>query len=448
MKSKNIDMLNGPLVGRMIVYTIPIILSGILQLLFNAIDMVVVGRYAGENALAAVGSTSSLVNLLTNFFIGLSVGANVLTTHFLGARRDEETQKCVHTSLSTAIVCGAIMAVIGFIVVKPILTLMGAPEDILPLSVLYLRIYFLGMPVVLLYNYGSAILRAVGDTKTPLYFLTFSGIINLVLNLFFVIVLKMSVAGVALATVISQAVSAFLTIWSLSKKDGPVKFSISKLGIDKAMLLKIFKIGIPAGLQGTLFSFSNVIIQSSINLFGPIAMAGSAAASSIEGFVYMSMNAFHQTTLNFVGQNAGARQYERIKKVIFISFAMVSVWGLVAGGLVFLNGHRLLSIYSSEEAVIREGIVRLKYICIPYLLCGQMEVIVGGLRGLGVAIRPMIISLVGSCLLRIVWIATVFQVSKNLPTLFISYPISWFVTTLAQITCLVYVYKKVRKDSV
>lgn len=432
----------------MIVYTIPIILSGILQLLFNAIDMVVVGRYAGENALAAVGSTSSLVNLLTNFFIGLSVGANVLTTHFLGARRDEETQKCVHTSLSTAIVCGAIMAVIGFIVVKPILTLMGAPEDILPLSVLYLRIYFLGMPVVLLYNYGSAILRAVGDTKTPLYFLTFSGIINLVLNLFFVIVLKMSVAGVALATVISQAVSAFLTIWSLSKKDGPVKFSISKLGIDKAMLLKIFKIGIPAGLQGTLFSFSNVIIQSSINLFGPIAMAGSAAASSIEGFVYMSMNAFHQTTLNFVGQNAGARQYERIKKVIFISFAMVSVWGLVAGGLVFLNGHRLLSIYSSEEAVIREGIVRLKYICIPYLLCGQMEVIVGGLRGLGVAIRPMIISLVGSCLLRIVWIATVFQVSKNLPTLFISYPISWFVTTLAQITCLVYVYKKVRKDSV
>ena len=304
------------------------------------------------------------------------------------------------------------------------------------------------MPVVLLYNYGSAILRAVGDTKTPLYFLTFSGVINLVLNLFFVISLRMSVAGVALATVISQAVSAFLTIWSLSKKDGPVKFSVNKLRIDKAMLFKIFKIGIPAGLQGTLFSFSNVIIQSSINIFGPIAMAGSAAASSIEGFVYMSMNAFHQTTLNFVGQNAGARQYERIKKIIFISFGMVSVWGLFAGGLVFLNGHRLLSIYSSEEAVIKEGIVRLTYICVPYLLCGQMEVIVGGLRGLGVAIRPMIISLVGSCLLRIVWIATVFQVSKNLPTLFISYPISWFVTTLAQITCLVYVYKKVRKDSV
>lgn len=448
MKSKNIDMLNGPLMGRMIVYTIPIILSGILQLLFNAIDMVVVGRYAGENALAAVGSTSSLVNLLTNFFIGLSVGANVLTTHFLGAKRDEETQKCVHTSLSTAIVCGAIMAVIGFIVVKPILTLMGAPEDILPLSVLYLRIYFLGMPVVLLYNYGSAILRAVGDTKTPLYFLTFSGVINLVLNLFFVISLRMSVAGVALATVISQAVSAFLTIWSLSKKDGPVKFSINKLRIDKVMLFKIFKIGIPAGLQGTLFSFSNVIIQSSINIFGPIAMAGSAAASSIEGFVYMSMNAFHQTTLNFVGQNAGARQYERIKKIIFISFGMVSVWGLFAGGLVFLNGHRLLSIYSSEEAVIKEGIVRLTYICVPYLLCGQMEVIVGGLRGLGVAIRPMIISLVGSCLLRIVWIATVFQVSKNLPTLFISYPISWLITTLAQIVCLVYVYKRFRKDSV
>jgi len=447
MKSKNIDMLNGPLVGRMIIYTIPIILSGILQLLFNAIDMIVVGRYAGENALAAVGSTSSLVNLLTNFFIGLSVGANVLTAHFIGAKRDSETEKCVHTSLCTAIVCGIFLAIIGFIVVKPILILMGTPEDILPLSVLYLRIYFLGMPVVLLYNYGSAILRAVGDTKTPLYFLTFSGIVNLILNLFFVIVLEMSVAGVAVATVISQGISASLTIWSLSKKEGPVRFRFNKLSVDKKMLIKIFKIGVPAGLQGTLFSFSNVIIQSSINLFGPVAMAGSAAAASIEGFVYMSMNAFHQTTLNFVGQNSGARQYERVKKIVIISFIMVSVWGLFAGGTVYLNGRRLLSIYSKEEAVINEGLVRMLYICVPYLLCGQMEVIVGGLRGLGVAIRPMIISLVGSCLLRIVWIATVFQISKNLPTLFISYPISWTVTTAAQIVCLVYVYKNVSKVS-
>lgn len=446
MKNKDIDMLHGPLVLRLIVYTIPIILSGLLQLLFNAVDMIVVGKYAGENALAAVGSTSSLINLLTNLFIGLSVGANVLTTHYIGANKDKETEKCVHTALTTAIICGVLLMVIGVIVVKPILRLMGTPEEILPLSTLYLRIYFVGMPVVLLYNYGSAILRSVGDTRNPLFFLLISGVVNVVLNLVFVIVFKMSVAGVGIATVISQAVSALLTIRCLSRKEGSVRFNVKKLCIDKSILSRILQIGVPAGLQGTLFSFSNVIIQSSINLFGASAMAGAAAAASIEGFVYITMNAFHQTTLNFVGQNAGAKQYKRVKKIIVICFVMVSVWGLLAGNGCYIFGKQLLSIYSSEEGVIKQGLIRLGCVCVPYLLCGQMEVIVGGLRGLGVAIRPMIISLVGACLFRLIWIATAFQYRKNLTTLYVSYPISWIITTLAQIVCLYFVLKSIKED--
>lgn len=446
MGKKDIDMLHGPLIMRLIIYTIPIILSGLLQLLFNAVDMVVVGRYAGENALAAVGSTSSLINLLTNLFIGLSVGANVLTTHYLGAKKDNEVKKCVHTSLLTAIYCGVFLALLGIIVVGPILKLMGTPDEILPLATLYLRIYFAGMPVVLLYNYGSAILRSVGDTRNPLVFLLISGVINLVLNLIFVIVFSMSVAGVAIATVISQAVSAVLTLMCLSKKDSAVRFKVKELAIEKAILLRMMQIGIPAGLQGTLFSLSNVIIQSSINLFGAVAMAGSAAAASIEGFVYISMNAFHQTTLNFVGQNAGAKQYDRVKKIIVSCFIMVSVWGILAGNFCYFNGKMLLSFYSSEPEVISQGMVRIMIICMPYLLCGQMEVIVGGLRGLGVAVRPMIISLVGACLFRIIWIATAFQIKKDLKVLYLSYPISWIITTLAQIILLVYVFKKVTKE--
>ena len=439
---KDIDMLNGPLTGRLIVYTVPIIISGLLQLLFNAVDMVVVGRYAGEDALAAVGSTSSLINLLTNLFIGLSVGANVLTAHLIGAKKDEDAKKCVHTAITMALICGIVLAVIGFFSVKPILKLMGAPDSILPLSALYLRIYFVGMPAILLYNYGSAILRAVGDTRNPLYFLSISGVINLILNLVFVINFGMSVSGVGLATVISQCISAMLTLACLSRKEGAVRLNIKNLGIDTKIMFRIFEIGIPAGIQGTLFSFSNVIIQSSINIFGPVAMAGNAAAASIEGFVYMSMNAFHQTTLNFVGQNAGAKQYIRVKKIILLSFLMVSIWGVFAGSLCYFNSRFLLGFFSKEAEVIDYGVTRILWICLPYLFCGQMEVIVGGLRGLGVAIRPMIISLIGACLFRIIWIATVFNIAKELPVLYVSYPISWIITTIAQAICLVYVYKK------
>ncbi len=441
-KKKDIDMLNGPILGRMVVYTIPIILSGLLQLLFNAVDMVVVGRYAGEEALAAVGSTSSLINLLTNLFIGLSIGSNVLTAHYIGAGREKETSQVVHTSMMTAIISGLIMTVIGFFVVKPILVLMGSPKDILPLSVLYLRIYFFGMPMMLLYNYGSAILRAVGDTRNPLIFLTLAGIINLFLNLFFVIVLGMSVAGVAWATVISQAVSAILVMWCMSTKEGGVKLLLKKMTFEGHIFLRILQIGLPAGIQGVVFSFSNVIIQSSINLFGSIAMAGNAAASSIEGFVYISMNAFSQTSLNFVGQNAGARQYDRIKRIFFTCFIMVTIWGLGIGLLTCYFGKNLLYIFSSDPKVVEAGLTRIFYICGPYFMCGQMEVVVGALRGLGVAVLPMIVSLIGACALRIVWIMTVFQQFKTAEILYLSYPISWLITTLAHLVCLFFVYKK------
>ena len=441
---KEINMVSGPLLWPMICFTIPVILSGILQLLFNAVDMIVVGRYAGEEALAAVGSTTALINLLTNLFIGLSIGSNVLAAHYLGAKRDDDTEKIVHTSLMTSVICGFILAAIGFFVVKPVLVLMGSPAEILPLSALYLKIYFLGMPVVLLYNYGSALLRAVGDTRNPLIYLVIAGIVNLILNLIFVIGFGMSVAGVALATIISQAISASLVLMCLSRKEGSIRFIPKHLRIDKQMLLKIMRIGIPAGLQGTVFSFSNVLIQSSINLFGSVAMAGSAAAASIEGFVYLSMNAFSQTSLNFVGQNAGARQFNRIKTVVFYSVAMVTAWGLCAGLTTCFLGRSLLGIYSSEEAVIAEGLKRLYIVCGPYFLCGVMDALVGALRGLGVALLPTIVSILGACALRIVWIMTFFQWHKSLENLYISYPITWTITGSIHAICLIFVYRRFR----
>jgi len=444
---KEIDMVSGPLLWPMICFTIPVILSGILQLLFNAVDIIVVGRYAGEEALAAVGSTTALINLLTNLFIGLSIGSNVLAAHYLGAKRDKDTEKVVHTSLMTSVICGIVLAFIGFFAVEPILVLMGSPAEILPLSALYLKIYFLGMPVVLLYNYGSALLRAVGDTRNPLLYLIIAGIVNLILNLIFVIVFGMSVAGVALATIISQAISAVLVLVCLSKKSGSIRFVFSKLGIDRAMLIKILRIGLPAGIQGTVFSFSNVLIQSSINLFGPVAMAGSAAAASLEGFVFLSMNAFGQTALNFVGQNAGAKQFDRIKTIVFLSVTMVASWGLFAGLTTCLFGRQLLGIYTSEEAVIAEGLKRLYLICGPYFLCGMMDTLVGALRGLGAAMIPTIVSLIGACGLRIVWILTFFQWNKCLENLYISYPITWTLTGAVQAVCLILLYKRYKGET-
>lgn len=442
MKNNKIDMINGPLFINIIIFAVPVMLTGILQLLFNACDMVVVGKFAGSEALAAVGSTTSLTNLLVNTFMGLSVGANVITAHSLGEGDKKQTEKIVHTAITMSVISGIILAVLGIIVCRWCLTAMGSPDDVLNLSVLYMRIYFLGMPATMLYNFGSAILRAQGNTKQPLVFLTVSGIINACLNLILVIVFDMSVAGVAVATVVSQIIAAALVVRFLMKQDGPCHLDIHNLGIDKNVLGRIFRIGVPAGFNSMVFSFANVQIQSSINMFGSSAMAGSSAAASLEGFVYTSMNSFHQASLNFTGQNAGAGRFDRIPKILKGCFAIVTIVGLGMGVSVYLLGRPLLSLYTSAASDIDYGMIRLRIDLLTYFLCGEMEVIVGVLRGLGYSVMPTAVSLVGACGLRVIWIATIFRMAPSMEILFISYPLSWLVTTIAHYICYIFVKRK------
>ena len=444
-KSYEMNMCEGPLVGKMLIFTIPLMFSGILQLLFNAADTIVVGRYAGSQALAAVGSTTSLINLLVNMFMGLSVGANILISRYYGAKKEADISETVHTSITVAVLAGIVLAVLGNIFAKPLLVLMGSPEDVLDLAAIYVKIYFMGMPVILVYNYGAAILRAIGDTKRPLYYLTTAGIVNVVLNLIFVIGLNMSVAGVALATVISQCVSVALLLRCMCKMEGSCKLEIKKLGIHKEKAFLLLRHGLPAGLQGSVFSFSNVLIQSSINSFGSVAMAGSSAAANIEGFIYTAMNSFQQTALCFTSQNLGGGKYERINKVLRNSILMVAFVGIVMGCGCYLFGEELLAIYSSDPEVIAYGLTRFKWIGIPYFLCGIMDALVGMLRGLGYAVVPMFVSIIGACGFRILWIATVFSQFHSLDVLFCSYPISWILTCGTHLICYIVVWGKLKK---
>lgn len=446
-KKYEIDMCNGPLLGKIILFYIPLMLSGILQLLFNAADIVVVGRFAGDEALAAVGSTSSLINLLVNVFLGLSVGANVLVSRYYGAKQPKELSEMVHTAILTSIVSGLLLVFVGYFISKPVLMLMDTPEDVIGMSVLYIRIYFAGMPVMMLYNFGSAILRAVGDTKRPLYYLSAAGVINVVLNLFFVIVFHMGVAGVALATVISQGVSAGLVILCLIRSDAEYRLELKRLKINSDKLWKMVCIGLPAGLQGALFSISNVLIQSSVNSFGKIAMAGNTASSNIEGFVYVSMNALYQTSISFTGQNYGAKKFDRIKKILVICLALVIGVGLILGnGVYFLNG-TLLQLYTKNPEAIAYGALRMSIICTSYCLCGMMDVIVGSIRGMGYGIMPMLVSLTGACLFRIFWIYTIFQKAHTLQCLYLSYPISWGLTFCVHMICFIIVFRHQRKKA-
>ncbi|MGN0402101.1 MAG: MATE family efflux transporter [Acetatifactor sp.] len=440
-----IDMCNGPLTGKILVFYFPLMLSGILQLTFNAADIVVVGRFAGNEALAAVGSTSSLTNLLINIFFGLSVGANVLVARFYGGGRHSELKEMVQTAVATSVLSGLILVVIGFVASGPALILMGTPEDVIELSVLYMRIYFAGMPFMMAYNFGAAILRAVGDTKRPLYYLLAAGIINVLLNLLFVVEFQLGVAGVALATVISQAISAFLVIRCLIRTEGVYRLELKNLHIAKDKFIKMVQIGLPAGLQGALFSISNVLIQSSVNSFGSVAMAGNTAGSNIEGFVYTAMNSLYQASISFCGQNFGAKKYKRVAQTAFICEMLVIFVGLLLGNGAYLFGSKLLRLYSKDEEVIRYGLLRMAYICVPYCLCGMMDVMVGVMRGMGYAILPMLVSLTGACLFRIVWIGTVFRHFKTLECLYISYPISWALTFLVHLCCFVVIYRKLMK---
>lgn len=440
-----IDMCNGPLFGKILVFAIPLILSGILQLLFNAADMVVAGRFAGSVALGAVGATSSLINLLINVFVGMSVGTNVLVAHYYGANRGEELGQTVHTSIGLSLISGVILGVGGYVLASPLLSLMGTPDEILPHAVRYMQIYFIGVPGMLLYNFGSAILRAVGDTKRPLYYLLFAGVVNVVLNIFFIVVMGMGVEGVALATIISQFISAGLVIRCLILEQGNYRLELKKIRLYRDKVIRILRVGLPAGFQGAVFSISNVLIQSSVNSFGSIAVAGNTAAANLEGFVYNAMNSFHQTALSFTSQNMGAKKFDRVKKIMWICVGCVTVTGAVMGGAGLFFADELLALYSTDAEVIAYGHLRLLYILSLYFLCGVMDVLVGSIRGMGYSIMPMIVSLIGACGLRVVWIFTVFQWFRSLEMLYISYPITWTVTLLVHFICFRYGIRKIEK---
>lgn len=446
-KSRNyeIDMCNGPLTRKIITYCIPLALSGILQLLYNAADIIVVGRFTGPTALAAVGSTGSLINLIVNLLIGLSVGASVCVANFYGAGREKDVRETVHTAMLISVIGGVIVAVVGMVFAKTFLGWMGSPDDVIDQATLYLRIYFAGMPLTMAYNFASAIFRALGDTKRPLYYLAVSGLVNVILNLIFVIVFKMGVAGVATATVVAQAVSTTLIILCMIRSHSVIHLQRDMLRIHGDKLKEIVRVGLPAGLQGTIFSISNVLIQSSINSFGSIAIAGNSASSNLEGFMYTSMNSVYQAALSFAGQNMGARKYSRLKKVLCNCLAIVTGIGIGMGAIMYLFRYQLLGIYSSDMDVINFGIERLELFCLTYFTCGAMDVMVGQMRGMGYSIVPMIVSLVGVCGIRIVWIFTVFKASNSLLTLYMSYPVSWVVTLAVHFSTFLYVYHKVKQ---
>ena len=442
-KTHNIDMTSGSIMKKLILFSLPLMASSILQLLFNAADTVVVGQFAGENSLAAVGSNGALINLMTNLFMGLSVGTNVLLAKSIGAHDDKHSSDIVHTSMVISALGGVALMLFGVFFADDILVLMDVPEEVIGLAAEYLKIYFVGLPAMMVYNFGSAILRAVGDTRRPLYFLTAAGIINVGFNLFFVIKLHMDVAGVAWATVISQEVSAALIVICLIRERGPIHLDLKSLKLEKSCLKHIIQIGLPAGFQGTLFSLSNVVIQSSVNSFGATVVAGNSAAQNLEGFVYVSMNAVHQAALSFTSQNVGAGRFDRVGKILGRSLLLVTIVGVGLGNLVVLFGHQLLGIYSPSELVIEKGFVRLVWICGPYFLCGIMDVMVGVIRGMGYSVMPMIVSLIGACGLRIFWLKTFFLMDMfhTVEMIYITYAVSWTVTFIAHVVC----YKIVRQ---
>lgn len=425
-----IDMCSGSLWRKILLFALPLMLSSLLQLLFNAADVVVVGQFVGKEALAAVGSNTSLINLMINLFIGLSVGTNVVVARDLGAGRHDSVSRSIHTSITLSLVSGGAVLVFGVVMAKQLLIWMSSPADVIDLATVYLRVYFLGMPANLLYNFGAAILRAQGDTQRPLYYLTAAGVVNVLLNLCLVILCNLGVAGVALATIAAQYISAALVLRCLMREEGAMKVELKKLRMEWSVVQRILRVGLPAGFQGIVFSLSNVVIQSSLNSFDDaVLVAGSSAAANIEGFVYAAMNAFYQTAITFTGQNYGAGKCERVDRVMIWCEGFAVATGLIFGNLVYLFGTQLAGIYApGEPDVIAQALIRMLYICCPYFLCGVMDVAVGVLRGLGYSVLPMAVSLVGVCGLRLVWVATVFQIYRTPEILYLSYPVSWVIT--------------------
>jgi len=447
-KKRDIDMCNGPLFSNILIFALPIMAMNILQLMFNAADMVVVGRFSGSEALAAVGATGALINLIINLFMGLSVGTSVVVAQGYGAHEQDDVSRAVHTSIAISIIGGIFVMVIGIVFCEPLLVMMGTPKDILHLSILYMKIYFIGMPASMVYNFGAAILRAVGDSRRPMYYLTIAGVVNVIFNLFFVIVFGMSVDGVAWATVISQYLSMVLIIICLYRSHGPIGFIPKELKIDMDKLKSIVKIGLPAGLQGMLFSISNVLIQSAVNSFGSTMVAASSASGNIEAFIGTTMNAYYNAAITFTGQNMGAKKYDRIDTIAKVCTVLIFATWIIVGGAIWLFGRPLLSIYTSDPEVIELGMLRTKIMMAAYFTCGIMNVFPGLTRAMGYSVLPMICTLIGACLLRIFWLVTFFAWYPTVIMLFICYPITWGLAGLGQVACFLYARRQIRKTAV
>lgn len=438
-----IDMCNGTIMDKLISFSVPLILSGILQLLFNAVDIIVVGRFSGSQALAAVGSTTALINIFTNLFIGISLGANVLAARFYAAQKDKEMSETVHTAIMLALISGVVMLFVGIFFARGALELMGTPDDVIGQSTLYMRIYFAGMPFFMLYNYGAAILRAVGDTKRPLLFLIVSGVVNACLNLFLVIAFHLGVAGVAIATVTAQGISCALVLRCLQRSQASYQLRFRDLKIRGCYVRQIFQVGLPAGIQSTVINFSNALLQSSVNSFGSIAMAGYTAANNLFGFLYVSTNSITQACMSFTSQNYGVGKWKRMDRVLFDCIILSVVVMLTLGGGMYFFGPEVLKIYTTNPRVISCGMEALTYTTLTYFLCGIMDLLPGALRGMGYSSVPMILSIIGTVGTRIVWIFGIFPNHRSLDILFISYPVSWMITIVLQVICFYFVRRKV-----
>lgn len=447
-RSQSVDMVNGPLLKNIMLFAVPLMLTNMLQMMFNAADTVVVGRFAGQQALAAVGSTGSLCGLIISLFNGLSVGSNVLIARYLGSGDYEKIEKSVHTSMTMAMVCGLFLTVIGFFASKPMLALMATPTDIIDMSELYMRIYFVGTFFMLIYNFGAAILRSKGDTKRPLFFLCISGVTNMVLNILFVVVFKMSVAGVAWATVISQALAAALVCYTLINEVDATHLDFKHLGIDGPMAMDIIRIGVPAGIQGVVYSLSNVVVQSSINSFGSsVIVAGNSAAANVENFVYIGMGAFTQACITFTSQNVGANNLGRVKDIFKQSMLLTVVSSAVIGFLSWFFGETFLGFYTADPAVVDAGMIRLFWVSMPLVLNGILDVFVCSMRGMGYSSMPTILMLVGICGVRLTWLWTVFPVFRTLEVIYMCYPLSWTVTSIILGILWVRCYRDMMKKS-
>ena len=448
--SKNrysMDMTTGVLFPKILSFAFPLMITGLLQIVYNAADIMVVGRFAGSVYLAAVGATATLVNLFLNLFLGLSMGSGVVVAKHIGAGDGESVHRAVHTAMLLALLSGIGIGVLGICISESALKLMGTPTEVLGLSALYLRIFFLGTPANMIFNYGASILRATGDSKRPLYILTATGILNVVLNLIFVVKFHMNVAGVALATIISQYVSAFCVLFILLNISSNIHLSLKKMRFYKEELLDIIRIGFPAGLQGSLFSLSNVVIQSSINSFGPAAIAGNTASGNIDSVMFTVCNAVSQTATTFTSQNLGAGQYKRIRKIYFNCIAISAAIAAIFGVALLLFGPQILTVFSTDSEVIDMGLIRLKLFAVTYIINSILDVTTGQMRGLGKSVIPMIVTMVGVCGLRVIWVYTVFRKFRSLFTLYFSYPVSWFITGVVLIAMYAVTFRKLLKRS-